>query len=125
MRRTEIGDGYAIIAGGCFSFMQDMIRLRPRCLSSRMASIGDIVFFFFSSRRRHTRFDCDWSSDVCSSDLEPDENKNRERHRKLGAMIENVMTHLMRHHFANFRQRALIEQIVVKSDSRRDRKSVV
>src|SRR6266853_3644154 len=27
------------------------------------------VFFFFSSRRRHTRFDCDWSSDVCSSDL--------------------------------------------------------
>src|SRR2546430_11972788 len=27
------------------------------------------LFFFFSSRRRHTRFDCDWSSDVCSSDL--------------------------------------------------------
>src|SRR2546430_5196984 len=27
------------------------------------------TFFFFSSRRRHTRFDCDWSSDVCSSDL--------------------------------------------------------
>src|SRR6266853_2736639 len=25
--------------------------------------------FFFSSRRRHKRFDCDWSSDVCSSDL--------------------------------------------------------
>src|SRR5689334_23824598 len=28
-----------------------------------------IVFFFFSSRRRHTRWNCDWSSDVCSSDL--------------------------------------------------------
>src|SRR2546430_10974254 len=28
-----------------------------------------VGFFFFSSRRRHTRFDCDWSSDVCSSDL--------------------------------------------------------
>src|SRR2546427_3339917 len=28
------------------------------------------IRFFFSSRRRHTRFDCDWSSDVCSSDLE-------------------------------------------------------
>src|SRR5712691_3891467 len=28
-----------------------------------------VLFFFFSSRRRHTRFDCDWSSDVCSSDL--------------------------------------------------------
>src|SRR5438034_3605363 len=25
--------------------------------------------FFFSSRRRHTRSLCDWSSDVCSSDL--------------------------------------------------------
>ena len=30
--------------------------------------------FFFSSRRRHTRSLCDWSSDVCSSDL--DENYN-------------------------------------------------
>src|SRR5690606_39867473 len=28
-----------------------------------------LVFFFFSSRRRHTRFSRDWSSDVCSSDL--------------------------------------------------------
>src|SRR5256886_17156926 len=28
-----------------------------------------VYVFFFSSRRRHTRFDCDWSSDVCSSDL--------------------------------------------------------
>src|SRR5207237_7178559 len=27
------------------------------------------VMFFFSSRRRHTMFKCDWSSDVCSSDL--------------------------------------------------------
>src|SRR5688572_33397060 len=27
------------------------------------------MLFFFSIRRRHTRFDCDWSSDVCSSDL--------------------------------------------------------
>src|SRR3989440_2612101 len=29
-----------------------------------------VIFFFFSSRRRHTRSDRDWSSDVCSSDLE-------------------------------------------------------
>src|SRR5438309_3234466 len=28
-----------------------------------------MCFFFFSSRRRHTRWNCDWSSDVCSSDL--------------------------------------------------------
>src|SRR2546430_17304061 len=32
-----------------------------------MTEVLDV--FFFSSRRRHTRFDCDWSSDVCSSDL--------------------------------------------------------
>src|SRR2546428_7613374 len=38
-----------------------LIRL---CLS-RLVSL----FFFFSSRRRHTRSDRDWSSDVCSSDL--------------------------------------------------------
>src|SRR2546430_7959344 len=38
-----------------------------RHLSS--ASLSRVEFFFFSSRRRHTRFDCDWSSDVCSSDL--------------------------------------------------------
>src|SRR5207253_7088908 len=29
-----------------------------------------IEFFFFSSRRRHTRWPRDWSSDVCSSDLD-------------------------------------------------------
>src|SRR2546430_17316486 len=34
-----------------------------------MLKICFLFFFFFSSRRRHTRFDCDWSSDVCSSDL--------------------------------------------------------
>src|SRR5438034_1407733 len=34
-----------------------------------MTSLHDFFFFFFSSRRRHTRSLCDWSSDVCSSDL--------------------------------------------------------
>src|SRR2546430_5550774 len=36
--------------------------------TSRMR-VRSYFCFFFSSRRRHTRFDCDWSSDVCSSDL--------------------------------------------------------
>src|SRR2546430_5533777 len=36
-----------------------------------VTSLSCFFFFFFSSRRRHTRFDCDWSSDVCSSDLSP------------------------------------------------------
>src|SRR5690606_40810940 len=33
------------------------------------SALYDLVCFFFSSRRRHTRFSRDWSSDVCSSDL--------------------------------------------------------
>src|SRR5260370_5835273 len=39
--------------------------------------------FFISSRRRHTRFKCDWSSDVCSSDLVLED---REFHPKLGRL---------------------------------------
>src|SRR5690606_40845970 len=35
----------------------------------RTISTNSVLFFFFSSRRRHTRFSRDWSSDVCSSDL--------------------------------------------------------
>src|SRR5690606_39557875 len=38
------------------------------CLSSVLICPFS-CFFFFSSRRRHTRFSRDWSSDVCSSDL--------------------------------------------------------
>src|SRR5256886_8648548 len=46
-------------------------REKLSCLGSQLAFGVDCgrLFFFFSSRRRHTRFDCDWSSDVCSSDL--------------------------------------------------------
>src|SRR5260221_8798439 len=40
-------------------------------LSSRLPTAGDGIGVFFSSRRRHTRSLCDWSSDVCSSDLQP------------------------------------------------------
>src|SRR5437588_9602027 len=32
-------------------------------------AVVSFLLFFFSSRRRHTRSLCDWSSDVCSSDL--------------------------------------------------------
>src|SRR3954466_15279482 len=34
--------------------------------------VSFVFCFFFSSRRRHTRLSCDWSSDVCSSDLSSD-----------------------------------------------------
>src|SRR5256886_12211310 len=50
-----------------------------------------LFFFFFSSRRRHTRFDCDWSSDVCSSDL---------------FTVRNIGTDFKRHDLGpNFRER--------------------
>src|SRR5215217_4462129 len=41
-------------------------------------TLGTCLFvFFFSSRRRHTRYWRDWSSDVCSSDLRYDRNVGR------------------------------------------------
>src|SRR5256886_2922691 len=52
--------GLAILAQG----MHASINLQIGLMSCDV-----FMFFFFSSRRRHTRFDCDWSSDVCSSDL--------------------------------------------------------
>src|SRR5437588_4157959 len=42
-----------------------------------------LVFFFFSSRRRHTRSLCYWSSDVCSSDLGTANDPIRYRYRVL------------------------------------------
>src|SRR5262249_34088826 len=57
-------------------FMGGCLKCRGgRCITamestSRIVEISRIVplFFFFSSRRRHTRLVSDWSSDVCSSD---------------------------------------------------------
>src|SRR5256885_5597867 len=42
----------------------EAVRKRTDC------SVSCVVIFFFSSRRRHTRLQGDWSSDVCSSDLD-------------------------------------------------------
>src|SRR5437867_3904513 len=53
--------------------MDNRIKRLEEILSCRMQGVefdnGDMYFFFFSSRRRHTRSYGDWSSDVCSSDL--------------------------------------------------------
>src|SRR5699024_11498325 len=38
-------------------------------ITIQLRSLGLLFYFFFSSRRRHTRSKRDWSSDVCSSDL--------------------------------------------------------
>src|SRR5688572_31179704 len=45
------------------------IPLRPTRSQFYTTLLFFISFFFFSNRRRHTSFDCDWSSDVCPSDL--------------------------------------------------------
>src|SRR5439155_18978121 len=42
---------------------------KPVAASNRYWATGADVQIFFSSRRRHTRWPRDWSSDVCSSDL--------------------------------------------------------
>src|SRR2546430_513560 len=42
---------------------------KPPVVSASTEVVKLAMIGFFSSRRRHTRFDCDWSSDVCSSDL--------------------------------------------------------
>src|SRR5256886_5848567 len=51
-------------------YFDQPINTHPQTSTSlHLAAFDFLFFFFFSSRRRHTRFDCDWSSDVCSSDL--------------------------------------------------------
>src|SRR6267143_5927105 len=48
------------------------------------------IFFFFSSRRLHTRWNCDWSSDVCSSDLDRRLVDHREDARHAEADLADV-----------------------------------
>src|SRR6266550_6898080 len=59
-------------------------------------------FFFFSSRRRHTRCSRDWSSDVCSSDLDPVDLRPSRDLEPVGAVVS---------------ERPGLEQLVQKSRS--------
>src|SRR2546429_2427758 len=97
------------------------------CRMKNAETRDDNGFFFFSSRRRHTRCSRDWSSDVCSSDLE-----NEIEKLKQGDMLESS--------FGEFASEspALYETIIGERDrymatrlreehnpQQRDRKSVV
>src|SRR5260370_25496184 len=55
----------------CVGSVSATVVATPEGSGSTFKPVADVCsyFFFFSSRRRHTRFKCDWSSDVCSSDL--------------------------------------------------------
>src|SRR2546421_2402773 len=72
-----------MVASSTFARAVGMNVLLNVCSSSSLRLLGPslplyasesvwtfFIFFFFSSRRRHTRSDRDWSSDVCSSDLQ-------------------------------------------------------
>src|SRR2546430_7442528 len=57
---------------GLESLPQGLAQILPTVNATAFTQYNDVNIgfrgFVFSSRRRHTRFDCDWSSDVCSSD---------------------------------------------------------
>src|SRR2546430_6584058 len=83
-------------------------------------------FFFFSSRRRHTRFDCDWSSDVCSSDLTSPETKRRYQ---LG-MTDQVRQAVEQANEKAYGRKKVLRFYDVRPDAKKkegkaDRKSVV
>src|SRR5215510_15906620 len=50
-----------------------------------MRKMGNMICFFFSSRRRHTRWPRDWSSDVCSSDLDAEDGYRKDRQERADA----------------------------------------
>src|SRR5690625_1105327 len=49
-----------------------------------------LIFFFFSSRRRHTRWPRDWSSDVCSSDLIRLVRRGRDSNPRYGVTVYSL-----------------------------------
>src|SRR2546427_3354443 len=72
--RSEVSRGWENLVSGAWALAASraLLVLSVRQSLRRSYHSVFVLFFFFSSRRRHTRFDCDWSSDVCSSDLKPD-----------------------------------------------------
>src|SRR5258705_4403513 len=59
-------------------------------LSSRGSCWRIVLFFFFSSRRRHTRCLSDWSSDVCSSDLDDQDDHDHQFEHERTTLVELV-----------------------------------
>src|ERR1039457_7421748 len=73
--------------------------------------------FFFSSRRRHTRLQGDWSSDVCSSDLAEPSARTKvlgrdDKKIKCNAALKRctARTKLLRYRYGFFRQASLLAQ---------------
>src|SRR3954462_5788022 len=68
-----------------------------RRLSTSRVRLGmPLLFFFFSSRRRHTRLSCDWSSHVCSSDRSEEQTSALQSHYNLVCRLLEVRPLLFR-----------------------------
>src|SRR5256886_10648145 len=90
------------------------------------AEIIAVISFFFSSRRRHTRFDCDWSSDVCSSDLWVERTFERRCDACLQEQAEMELPVLLRARIPMPTPNQMTaRQDAPEGSARRDRKSVV
>src|SRR5256885_6270051 len=84
------------------------------------------IFFFFSSRRRHTRLQGDWSSDVCSSDLKYIvTGTTRDRASGSSASGSCEPEYAWRRHCASASARAVPAVIPTHCPVQEDRKSVV
>src|SRR2546430_5421572 len=88
-------------------------------------SMSGVIFFFFSSRRRHTRFDCDWSSDVCSSDLVRVRAARRDNFCIFMPQIYPKERALPRISFQKNPVGADVRRLISKKNRSEDRKSVV
>src|SRR5690349_25175434 len=72
-------------------------------------NVCSMLFFFFSSRRRHTRSLRDWSSDVCSSDLA----------QFIGIVHELTPRFLKRGRHHGFSRRSHLRPTLIRSEERR------
>src|SRR5690606_40220121 len=79
-----------------------------RSSPSRSSPKRGCLSFFFSSRRRHTRFSRDWSSDVCSSDLGTYFLHVAHNPFILRQLFQNVWWHLLQIGRASCRERVCV-----------------
>src|SRR5690606_39634535 len=80
-------------------------------------------FFFFSSRRRHTRFSRDWSSDVCSSDL-VDAIDDVVRERLLGPAARRFEIRVHREHAVLVEAELHVPVLRVRGEARSEERRV-
>src|SRR3712207_8580927 len=81
-----------------------------------------IEIFFFSSRRRHTRYWRDWSSDVCSSDLicsMYNKGKLCSRHSIKQEELKKTVLETIRHYINSLGKYEVISEKVRRSEERR------